>query len=122
MGRCLRLEDFPDGPEPEPGTIAWRCRQARQVRPNLAPGTVGRIACLSAGHYHRIERGTKIPTIDVVRKIVLAFGSLGVDVTEEYLAFAKGRAPRKVRAKPVAAVASPEARPGVAGPTAPETA
>ncbi|MFZ5896884.1 MAG: hypothetical protein ACOY0T_37855 [Myxococcota bacterium] len=104
MAPRLRLEDFPDDdeerkppPEPLPGTIAFRCVQARRVKPGLAPGTVGRVARLTCGHYHRIERGTKIPTVVVVEKIATALVALGVDVTPEWLAFQKGRAPRKMR-------------------------
>lgn len=113
MSQRLRLEDFPDDeerrPEPQPGSIAFRCRQARRVVPGLASGTVGRVSCLTSGHYYRIEQGVKVPSIAVVRKLVKGYRALGVDVTEEWLAFEKGRGPRKLRVRPAPVPAAAEA-------------
>lgn len=100
----FNLDEYPDDtpdalppPDPPAGSIGHRCLSARQVVPGLQAGTVGRVSKLTSGHYHRIERGTKVPTVDIVRKIAIGFQQLGVDVTAEWLAFAVGRRPRKVR-------------------------
>lgn len=102
----LNLADYPDDvpdavppPDPPVGSIGFRCLTARRVIPGLQAGTVGRIARLTSGHYHRIERGTKVPTVEIIRKVALGFQALGVDVTAEWLAFDVGRKPRKVRKK-----------------------